>query len=76
MSDKPEHPMAKRLYREFRAGSQIMKKDDAWNIANELDKQYAYILELQAEVVTLRRSGATLVKQVMGAKESLTRVPT
>jgi hypothetical protein len=62
--------MAKRLYREFRAGSQIMKKDDAWNIANELDKQYAYILELQAEVVALRGAGSSLVKQVMAARES------
>lgn len=60
MSDHPEHPLAAKLYRDFRAGSKIMTKDEAWRIANELDAQLARIIELE-------RAGAKLVKQVMGA---------
>lgn len=40
-----EHPMATKLYRKFRAGSAVMTQDEAWDIANELDR--LYLLETQ-----------------------------
>lgn len=67
MSDKPEHPLARKLYRQFKAGSQIMTKDDAWQIANELDAQLWRIQQLESELAVTKRAGAKLVQQVMGA---------
>jgi hypothetical protein len=60
----PEHPMAKKLYREFKPGSKIMTKDEAYCLGSELDR-------LQARVTELEGAGASLVKQVLSARESL-----
>lgn len=64
MSDHPEHPLAAKLYRDFRAGSKIMTKDEAWRIANELDAQLA-------EIIELRSAGAKLAREVKASVESL-----
>jgi hypothetical protein len=60
----PEHPMAKKLYRDFKAGSKTMSKDEAYHIGSELDR-------LQARVAELEGAGASLVRQVLSARESL-----
>jgi hypothetical protein len=36
-----EHPLATFLYRHFKAGSNWLTKDKAWDIANELDRLHA-----------------------------------
>jgi hypothetical protein len=64
----PEHPMAKKLYRDFRAGSKTMSKDEAYHIGSELDR-------LQARVAELEGAGASLVAQVLSARESLGKQP-
>lgn len=63
MSTIPEHPMASRLYRKFRAGSATMTKTEAYDIGSELDALLARVRELEA-------AGASLVKQVVSAHES------
>jgi len=72
MSNQPEHPMAARLFREYRAGSKIMTKIEAYAIGNEMNALLARVVELQQENDELRKAGGSLVRQVMAAKESLT----
>jgi hypothetical protein len=40
-----EHPLATKLYRKFKPGSATLTKDEAWAIANELDRLHAIELE-------------------------------
>lgn len=63
-----EHPLAKWLYKEFKAGSGTLTKAKAYEIGNELDALLSRIRMLEA-------AGSSLVRQVMGAKESLTKRP-
>jgi hypothetical protein len=62
--DPPEHPLASKLYRQFRAGSGALTKDEAWDIANELDAQLQHIQELQQKLAAALTAGAELSRNV------------
>lgn len=49
IADRPEHPMAVRLFREYRAGSRIMTKLEAYALGNEINALLARVVELQRE---------------------------
>jgi hypothetical protein len=44
-----EHPLAKKLYARFKAGSASMSKAEAYDIGNELDRLQARIFELEVQ---------------------------
>jgi len=44
----PEHPTASWLYRKFKIGGALLKKDEAYKIGNELDRQQARIKQLES----------------------------
>jgi hypothetical protein len=44
-----EHPTASWLYRKFRVGGNILTKEEAYGIGNELDRLHRLVKELQRE---------------------------
>jgi hypothetical protein len=71
----PEHPTASWLYRKFKAGTDTLTKDEAYRVGNQLDAQRVRIKRLEAEIDALRSAGGDMVRKIMAAKESLTRLP-
>lgn len=67
----PEHPLAAKLYREFRAGSNYLTKPEAYQIGNELDSQLARIRELEGQLAAALTAGRELVRKVRSSMESL-----
>lgn len=55
MSTIPEHPMATKLYRKFKAGSAVMSKTEAYDLGSELDAQQARIRELEEQLENFDR---------------------
>lgn len=53
--EPPKHPMAEKLFREYHAGSRIMTKLEAYALGNELNANYARVVELQTENARLRQ---------------------
>lgn len=67
----PEHPLAAKLYRDFKAGSQIMTKTEAYKIGNELDSLLKQTLDLHAEMARKIAVARETVQQLLVQIEQL-----
>lgn len=69
----PEHPLAAKLYRDFKAGSQIMTKAEAYKIGNELDSLLAQQLALHRDMGVKIAEARETVANLLATIERLTK---
>lgn len=66
-----EHPTASFLYRKFKAGSAMLTKDEAYRIANEIDR----LANESAYLIGLGRSLSDLSQRMAASIETLSKLP-
>ena len=60
----PEHPTASWLFRKWRVGSAILTKDEAYKIANELNRLYLRNTELEANRIAAATQVASCIESL------------